>query len=98
MLYPTLLSSPSILFGFRDTHYVHHLTVLVQISSGKPTRIMLPRLTRRFERAIWQSPQALSSRLTRGHPCDVVSEALHESCGFVVVRVLERDGVWDQLW
>lgn len=58
---------------------------------------MLPRLTRRFERAIRQPSQALRSRLTRRHPRDVVPEAFHESRSFVVVRVFERDGIWDQL-
>lgn len=61
---------------------------------GKPTGIMLPRLPRRFERAIGQPSQSLSRRLTRSHPGNVVPEAFHESCGFVVIRVLERYGVW----
>ena len=58
---------------------------------------MLPRLPRRFERAVRQPPQPLSGRRARSHPGDVVPEAFHERRGFVVVRVFERDGVWDQL-
>lgn len=58
---------------------------------------MLPRLPRRLERAIWQSAQALRRRQTRSDPGDIVTQTAHKGRGFIVVGVLEGDGVGDQL-